>query len=258
MSKPMKFAVSMLLVAVIVLSFDAGLALGGRIHQNSVQGLDSVEQAWNIIFTDYVDKDKLDTRMLSQAAIEGMLEALDDPYTSYLDAQFYQLGLSRLEGEFNGIGAQVTIKDDQLTVIAPIADSPAEKAGVKAGDIILEVNGESTSEMSLAEAVLNIRGARGTPVRLLILHKGETQPVEIEIIRDKIELTSVRFEMMEDIAYINITQFSERTDEELTPALQDATEEGAKSIILDGIQHAVKTSYMAFGSATTGPACRRQ
>jgi len=233
MSKTTKFTISMLLIAVLILTFGAGYALGDRTRTGPSEGLETIEQAWDIIFTDYVDESKLDTRTLSQAAIEGMLEALDDPYTSYLDIQHYQLGLSKLEGEFNGIGAQVTIKDDQLTVIAPIADSPAEKAGVRAGDIILGVNGKPTSDMSLAEAVLNIRGARGTPVRLLILHEGESQPVEIEIIRDKIEMTSVRFEMMEDIAYINITQFSEHTARELAPALQDATEEDAKSIILD-------------------------
>jgi len=150
-----------------------------------------------------------------------------------LDAETYQLGLSSLEGKFEGIGAYVEIKDEQLMIIAPIADSPAARAGIRAGDIILEINGSSASEMSLVEAVLSIRGRKGTSVRLLILHQGETKPREIEVVRAEIELPSVRFEMREDIAYINITYFSERTDEELSPVLQSIAREAATGIILD-------------------------
>jgi len=200
---------------------------------NTDLGLEIVEQAWNIIFQDYVDKDKLDTSALTEGAIKGMVEVLDDPYTSYLDAETYQLGLSSLEGKFEGIGAHVAVKDEQLTIIAPIADSPAARAGIKAGDIILEINGMPTSEMSLAEAVIKIRGPKGTSVVLLVLHQGETEPEAIEIIRAEIELPSVRFEMRGDIAYINITNFSERTNEELSSPLQSITEEAATGIILD-------------------------
>jgi len=232
MSKTIKIiAVSLLLATIVVLSFGAGCALGAR--TSSEPGLDIVEQAWNIIFQDYVDKDKLDTGTLAQGAIRGMVEALDDPYTAYLDAETYQLGLSNLEGKFEGIGAYVGVEDGQIMIIAPIADSPAAKAGIKAGDIILGINGRSTSEMSLEEAVLYIRGPKETSVRLLILHQGETKPQEIEIVRAKIELSSVHFEMKGDIAYINITYFSERTNEELSPVLQSITQEAATGIILD-------------------------
>ena len=232
MSKKIKITViTLLLVVSLALSFGAGCALGNRTP--SSQGLDVVEEAWNIIFQDYVDQDKLDASTLSQAAIKGIVEALDDPYTSYLDAETYQLGLSNLEGKFEGIGAYVGVKDEQIVIIAPIADSPAAKAGIRADDIILEINGKSTSGMSLAEAVLHIRGTKGTSVRLLILHLGETEPEEIEVVRAEIELPSVRFEMRGDIAYINITHFSERTNEELSPVLQSMTQETATGIILD-------------------------
>jgi len=232
MSQKMKFTlISLLLVAVLALSFGIGYNLGSRPSPD--ESLGSVEQAWHIIFNDYVDKDQLDSSRLSQAAIKGMLEALDDPYTSYLSAETYQLGLSSLEGEIEGIGAQVGIRDEQLTIIAPIAGSPAEKAGIRAGDIILEVNGEPTAEMSLAEAVLSIRGPEGTSVRLLILHQDEAEPEEIEIVRAKIELSSVRFEMREDIAYINITHFSRHTDEELSSVLRSLVEKEARGIVLD-------------------------
>jgi len=225
--------ITLLLGVVLALSFGAGYALGTRILPSQGQGLDSVEQAWNIILHDYVDKDRLDTSTLSQAAIRGMVEALDDPYTAYLDAETYQLALTSHEGKIEGIGAQVAVKDEQIMIIAPIADSPAAKAGIRAGDVILEINGRSTSEMSLAEAVLTIRGAKGSSVRLLILHQGETKPEEIEIVRAEIELPSVRFKMMGDIAYINITYFSERTKQELFPVLQSITQEAAIGIILD-------------------------
>lgn len=234
MSKRAKITIIALsLVVIIAISFGAGCALGAKTQSNPDLGLEVVEQAWNIIFQEYVDKDGLDASALSQGAIEGMVEALDDPYTSYLEPATYQLSVSDLEGSFEGIGAHVTMRDEQLTIIAPISDSPAARAGIRTGDVVLEVDGVSTSEMSLAEAVLKIRGPKGTPVTLLVLHEGETEPEVIEIVRAEIDLPSMHFEMKEDIAYINITYFSESTDEDLSPVIQSMAEEGAKGIILD-------------------------
>jgi len=194
---------------------------------------DTVGEAWDIIFRDYVEKDSLDADELGRGAIKGMVEALDDPYSAYLDPEMYQLSLSDFAGTFEGIGAHVAARDEQIVIVAPIPDSPADRAGIRAGDIILEIDGKPTLEMSLAEAVLLVRGPEGTPVRLLILHEGETEAVEIEIVRAEIELSSVSFEMRDDIAYISITHFSARTDVELSPVLESVASGAAAGIILD-------------------------
>ena len=234
MSK-MKIMVLALLLVGLILSSGAGCCSVTNIPvpSSSGHGLDVVEEAWDIISQDYVEKDSLDADALSRGAVRGMVEALDDPYTAYLDPETYQLSLSDLQGKFEGIGAHVAMRDDEIVVIAPIPGSPADKAGIRAGDKILEVDGEPTLGMSLVEAVLLVRGPKGTSVRLLILHEGETEPGEIDIVRAEIELTSVNFEMREDIAYINITHFSGRTDAELSPVLDSLDDEEATGIVLD-------------------------
>lgn len=233
MSKTIKVIVSALMVAVVALAFGAGYTFGRHNLSGVGEGLNIVGQAWNIIFTDYVDRENINTANMTRAAIEGMVETLDDPYTSYMAADQYEWGLSNLEGEFDGIGVYVTVEDRKLVVIAPITDSPADKAGIRAGDIILEVNGELVAEMSLMEAVVKIRGPEGTAVQLLILHKDEPEPEIIEIIRTRVEVPSVRFEMKEEIAYIDIIEFTKRTEAEIGTVLQSLTEENARGIILD-------------------------
>ncbi len=234
MSKKVQLmVVTLLLLASLVLSFGIGYGAGSGAVLGLGHGFDSVKQAWNIVLSDYVAKNEIDIDRLAQAAIKGMVEALNDPYTAYIDTETYQLELDDLEGKFEGIGAEVAIRDGQLTVIAPLAGSPAAKAGIRASDIILRADGKPTSEMSLIEAVLNIRGPGGTSVRLLILHQGETEPVEIEVVRDEIELTSVRFEMRGDIAYVSLSQFNEKTNDELGPVLAAIAEEAATGVILD-------------------------
>jgi len=235
MAKTIKIiAVTLLLAATIALSFGAGCALGAKTSPSPSPGLDLdiLEQAWNIISQDYVDKSKIDASKLSQGAIKGMVEALDDPYTSYLDTTAYELWVRSMEGKFEGIGAYVEEKEGQITIVAPIPGSPADSAGIRSGDVVLEINGESTEGMSLVEAVLSIRGPTGTAVTLSILHQGETEPVVVSIVRAEIELPSVHSEMKEDIAYIRITYFSERTAQELVPVLEGMTPQ-TTGIILD-------------------------
>ncbi len=233
MSRKNALLLSLLSVVIIVISFGFGYVLGIVAAPQDL-AFASVEQAWNIILDDYVEKDRIDADQLSQAAIEGMLELLDDPYTTYLDKESYQFSFGDLEGKFEGIGAVITVDDnDQIVVVAPIMGAPAAEAGIRPGDTILEVDGVSTSGMGLYEVILDVRGPKGTSVSLLILHSGETEPVEIEIVRDEIEVDSVFLEMQGDIAYIQISEFNERTNEELSPVLEAVDAANATGIILD-------------------------
>jgi carboxyl-terminal processing protease len=233
MSKVTRILVIVLMLMSLALAAGCFPVINITAPPGSAEGLDLVSEAQNIILQDYVEPESLDAEELSRGAIRGMVEALDDPYSAYLDPEMYQLSLSDFEGSFEGIGAHVAVRDDQLVILAPIPGSPAEKAGIRAGDSILEIDGKPTAGMSLTEAVLLVRGPKGTSVSLLILHQGETEPVEIEIERAEVEVNSVYFEMRGDIAYINITHFSSRTDAELLPVLESVALEEATGIVLD-------------------------
>jgi carboxyl-terminal processing protease len=191
-----------------------------------------LSEVWQALNNNYVDKTKLDPKKLSQGAAKGMMESLD-PFSSYVDPDTHKLEMTGLEGKFEGIGAVISMKDNQLTIVSPIADSPAEKAGILPGDKILEIDGQRTSSMSLVEATFKIRGAKGTSVKLLVLHPGDTEPVLIEIVRDEIKAQSVSLEMRDDIAYIKLTQFLKSSGDELQTALTEAIDNGAKGIVLD-------------------------
>lgn len=237
MWKAVRVAAPLLLViALVVASFGAGYSVSLLISAPSPTppGLNLVEEAWQLILEDFVDKDELDPKELSCGAIKGLLDVLDDPYSAYFDAEQYELKQSSLEGAFDGIGAVVNIDDEQLTVVAPIEGTPAEMEGIMPRDRILEIDGESTEGMSLTEAVLRIRGERGTQVTLRVLHQDEETPEDIVITREEIKVDSVYLEMLpHDIAHIRLTHFSDRTNAELASALEEILAKDAVGIILD-------------------------
>jgi carboxyl-terminal processing protease len=191
-----------------------------------------LSEAWKALNEKYVDKTKLDPKKLSEGAVRGMMQSLDQ-FSSYADPGTHKLEMSNFEGKFEGIGAVISMKDNVLTVVSPIADSPAEKAGIKPGDKILKIDDQTTSNLSLIEATFKIRGPKGTTVKLLVLHNDENEPVEISIVRDEITEKSVSYEMRDDIAYIRITQFLQSTGSDLNVALADAVSKGAKGVVLD-------------------------
>ena len=233
MSRAARFA-GVLLLVIALMTVACVTETGLFKWRSSPEGIDLVEEAWQVLLRDFADSQHLDDNELAEGAIRGLVEALNDPYTTYLNAEQYELSRTQLEGGFSGIGATITITEGQLTIVAPIAGTPAERAGIRPGDVILQIDGESTSELTLKEAQMKIRGKKGTQVRLLVAHPPEDTPVEIVITRDEIELPSVEWEMLpEHIAHITITNFSERTDSEFALALVDAQASGATGIILD-------------------------
>jgi carboxyl-terminal processing protease len=235
MSKNMKVFLAVTAAVMIALvSFTAGCITFSTPTTGQTAGLNLFEQAWNVIFQDYVDPAGLNSDNLSRGAIRGLMTALDDPYSAYLDPATYQLFENNLQGQFEGIGAQVTLNDNNLPmIVAPLPVSPAEKAGLKTGDVILAVDGVSTEGASLMETILKIRGPAGTPVTLTILHEGEAAPVDIEITRAQIDTSSVSSEMKGDIAYIRILQFGEKTNDEVNSALESLDLASSRGIILD-------------------------
>jgi carboxyl-terminal processing protease len=224
------------LAIALVLSFIAGFAYSSLISPDRngqlPEEFDSLIEVWTLLQQNYVNQSALDPEELAQGAIDGMLEALGDPYTAYY--YDYEEFYDYLEGSFEGIGAYVSKDDGQLTIISPIAGSPAEQAGIKARDIILEIDGEPTDDLTVTEAVLKIRGPKGTTVTLLIQHEGESGPVEMQIVRDEITEPSVDYESLPDnIGYIQITQFASSTVSDFQTALTNIIDDGSKGLILD-------------------------
>ena len=191
-------------------------------------------EVWELLRREHIDGSTLDSRDLSDGAIRGMLQALDDPYASYLRPEQFAVETQDIKGFFEGIGAEVGIRDGQITILAPMPKAPAERAGIRPGDVILEIDGESAEGISLLEAVSRIRGQKGTAVELLILHLNESEPVLISIIRGVIPLTSVRLLMQAGgIGHIRLSSFNGNTNDELEEALDRFKEAGGVGLVLD-------------------------
>ncbi len=189
---------------------------------------------WDKLKNKYVDAEKLDAKKMLYGAIEGMLTATGDPYTIFLDPEQNKKFNEEISGSFEGIGAEMGIKNGVLTIIAPLEGAPAEKAGLRAGDKVLKINGEVTANMSVEEAVDKIRGPKGTEVKLTILRNGNEESMEIAVPRDVINVKSVKLEFRDDnIAYLKVSRFSEDTDKEFSSAVSQIISQNSKGIILD-------------------------
>ena len=178
----------------------------------------------------YVD---VDEEEVISGAINGMFDALDDPYTDYMNTDEANHFNESLSSSFQGIGAEIQERNGNIVVVSPIKNSPAEKAGLMPQDIILTVDGESIQGMTASEAVLLIRGEKGTSVKLTI-QRGEAEPMEMTIVRDDIPIETVYGEMGDDkIAHIQITSFSEDTYKELVEIMSELDAQGMEGIVLD-------------------------
>jgi len=215
------------------LFFSLGYFVGGGQGLAGDRDLASIEQAWDVIINDYVEKDGIDRLALSQGAIEGMLGVIDDPHSAYFTPEEYQMDISESEGKYIGIGATIAMQDGQFIITNVISGSPGELGGIKSGDVIQSIDGTLTAGLTIEELGRLVRGDAGTPVTLVILHQGGTAPVDITVTRAEIDIISVEMEMRGDIAYISISQFTDRTDDELGMALVEISQQPAAGIVLD-------------------------
>ncbi len=179
----------------------------------------------------YVEPIKIND--LVQGAIRGMLSTLD-PHSAYMTPDMYKEIQVETKGEFGGVGIQIGIKDNRLTVIAPIEGTPAYRAGIQAGDAITKVNEESTKDLTLMDAVQKMRGLKGTKVGLTVERSGTADPLVFELIRDTIKIKSVRSQVIEEnIGYVRISQFQEATGRDLRRAVDELQSKNIQSTILD-------------------------
>lgn len=245
-----------LIITLVVIGFGAGYGFGHReyelcisygkfINTNpvkipSVNGSFDLTLFWDVfgrLSRSYIDRDKMDVKKMLYGAISGMVSSLDDPYTVFLIPKQNKETKEELGGSFTGIGAQLGLKDKKIVVIAPLPDTPAEIAGIKAGDWILTIDNKATDNLTLPEVVSRIRGLKGTKVVLNVLHEKSEKPLEIAIIRDTIMVKSVEYKAMENIAYVKLTSFGDQTEREWNNAIKKLRiekEEGRiKGLILD-------------------------
>jgi carboxyl-terminal processing protease len=196
--------------------------------------LNLFNDVWNIIKTKYY-KQPVSDKQLFYGSLEGMVNSLGDPYSVFLKPESAKQFIEGLgEEKFEGIGAEIGIKKGQLLIISPLPNMPAEKAGLRAGDFILAIDGKETGGMSIDEAVNLIRGPEGTQVKLSILRKGWSEPKEFVITRGKIVVSSIRYEMKEgNIAYIKISQFGDDTTKKFKEAVNNLLVKNPKGLIID-------------------------
>jgi carboxyl-terminal processing protease len=228
------------IVVVLLLSLPIlWLGIGG-VHQRLLAGTDQTYEELKV-FSDVLDiieknyVDPVEPKELIRGAIQGMINSID-PHSAYLLPEAYKDLQIETKGEFSGIGIVITMQDNMITVISPIEGTPAYEAGVKAGDVIIKVDGEETKAMMLWEAVKKMRGKKGTEVVITVLRKGVTDPIDFTLVRDIIPLESVRSHLLKPgYGYIRITNFREKTGHDVMTALQklESDKTPLKGLILD-------------------------
>ena len=231
-----KISKVIIIVAIVGLMFGAGYQIGLEEAEVKSQP-EEVDfslfwEAYNRVQDLYVDSDKIDEEAIVHGAIRGMLDALDDPHTSFFDQDESRRFLDDVSGYYEGVGMEVGVRDGEIQVISPIEGTPASRAGIRSGDIILEIDGKSTTDMGLEEAVDIMRGEEGTSVDIIIGRNRSTHEFSLE--RAQIQMPSVDWELMEDnIAYIKIHYFHQELMTEFNEIVPEITSSPAEKIVLD-------------------------
>ncbi|MCJ8012702.1 S41 family peptidase [Paenibacillus sp. KQZ6P-2] len=228
---------SVLTLALTGSGFTTQAATGQGVFASGTSGLKADEAkkigaAMDLIQSNYYQD--VDRSKLVDGAINGMMQSLDDPYSSYMGKKTAQEFEESIEGSFSGIGAEVSSENGNVVVVSPIKGSPAEKAGIRAKDIILTVNGESLHGLELNDAVAKIRGPKGSEAKLTIKRSGQAAPIEYTIVRADVDVETVKAHMEPGkIGVIEITQFSQNTAEHFKQELSKLEGEGMKGLVID-------------------------
>ena len=242
-----KVLTSIIMLLLIIGAFFTGMFVGENSEESKVtevanQDLGQPEQvdfsvfwkAWNIINEKYVDNEDIEPQDKIWGAISGLASSLGDPYTNFLPPQEAELFAENISGNFGGVGMEIGIRDSILIVIAPLKDTPAERAGIQAGDIILAVDGESTANMSVDESVSVIRGEIGTSVKLTLIREGREGTFDIDVVRDIIKIPTMESELRPDgVFVIRLFNFSAISPNEFRIALRNFINGGSNKLILD-------------------------
>ncbi|MBU1146899.1 MAG: S41 family peptidase [Candidatus Omnitrophica bacterium] len=229
-----RIAVGMMVIGFLAgaLFYNVSFAEKEEVSDNLYKELELFSDAMSLIRSDYVEEAK--SKDLIYGAMKGMLASLD-PYSQFMDPDMYKEMKIETEGEFGGIGIVITIKDNLLTIISPIDDTPAHKVGLQAGDKIVKIEDEITRDLTLIEAVKKLRGKPGTDVRVTVLREEERKLLDFTITRSIIKIESIkRVGIVKDgIGYIRLVEFQENTHRDLEIGLRDLEKEGMEGLILD-------------------------
>ncbi|HBH01911.1 MAG TPA: peptidase S41 [Candidatus Rokubacteria bacterium] len=224
------FVIGSLLV-VLTLSIGGSVASKGTDGSATYEQLKLFTEVLSIVQSQYVDE--VPPKELIYSAIKGTLRGLD-PHSSFLDPDSYREMQVETTGSFGGLGIEITLRDDILTVVSPIEGTPAYRAGLQTGDRIVKIDGLSTKDMQLQDAVKRMRGRPGTKVTITVVREGWTEPKDVEIVREQIRVHSVRTaDLGGGVAYVKLRQFQEQTPGDLAAALDKASKAGMKALLLD-------------------------
>lgn len=248
--KTKRIAVILLIIlipAALYVSFRAGESYGSNRPKNIViQGVENMSsssttnadfstfwQTWKLIDDNYLKAGDVNSQERVYGAIKGLVGSLGDPHSEYFPPTESKKFQEDIQGNFGGIGAELGSRQNQIVVIAPLKGSPAAKAGLRSGDLILKVNASSTEGMQIDEVVNWIRGKKGTEINLTILRENTQEPMEVKIVRDNIEVPTLDYTIENGIAHVRLYSFNSNAEQEFYNAYLDMAKQGARGMILD-------------------------
>jgi carboxyl-terminal processing protease len=215
----------------VLLVFTGGVQRGITADQDTYDKLKVFTEILSLIQSNYVEE--VNPQDLIYGAVKGMLDTLD-PHSAFMPPDAFKEMQVETQGSFGGLGIEITVKDRMLTVVAPIDGTPADRAGIQPGDRIVKIEGQPAKDMTLMDAVRKLRGPKGSKVTISILREGSPEPMDITLVRETIEVHSIRSKDLGDgIYYVRITSFQEKTSKDLERALDEAQKAGDAALILD-------------------------